>query len=82
MSLLNNKLSTSMLLAMGLSLPILAHAEVTALAEGDAIIEDCILPVEVEAMTNEQREKLTLPVCIDDADTEKDKDALEPVIVK
>ncbi len=82
MSLLNNKLSTSMLLAIGLSLPLLAQAESKAPVEGEAMVEDCILPAEVEAMTDEQRAKLTLPICIDEADAEKDKAAQEPAIVK
>lgn len=86
MSLLNNKLSTSILLVIGFSLPLSAQAKApvadSAPAGDSAIVEDCILPADIEAMTDEQRAKLTLPVCIDNEDIEKDKAAQEPVIVK
>jgi len=86
MSLLNNKLSTSILLVMGFSLPLLAQAKAPVVentpAGENTVVEDCILPAEIEAMTDEQRAKITLPVCIDNADFEKDNAAQEPVIVK
>jgi len=82
MSTLKTTLSTSIVLAMGLALPFLAHAEGNAPIEGDAVSIDCVLPAEVEAMTDEEKAKLTLPVCADDATASEEKNAEEPVIVK
>jgi len=80
MSTLKTTLSTSIVLAMGLALPFLAHAEGHApTEEGDAVAVDCVLPAEVEAMTDEEKAKLTLPVCVDDATASESE---EPVIVK
>ena len=79
MSTLKTTLSTSIVLAMGLALPFLAHAEGHAPTEGDAVAVDCVLPAEVEAMTDEEKAKLTLPVCVDGATASESE---EPVIVK
>jgi len=82
MSTLKTTLSTSIVLAMGLSLPFLAHAEGKAQMDESAVAIDCVLPAEVEAMTDEAKAKLTLPVCADDAAASEEKKAEEPVIVK
>jgi len=82
MSTLKTTLSTSIVLAMGLALPFLAHAEGKAPLEGDAVTIDCVLPAEVEAMTDEEKAKLTLPVCADDANVSEEDNVEKPVITK
>jgi len=71
MSTLKTTLSTSIVLAMGLAVPFLAQAEEKAAMEGDAVKVECISAAEVEAMTDEQKAKLTAPVCEDAASEEK-----------
>lgn len=86
MTINKTALSTSLLLALGLSMSSLAQAESLPVTEGtssvtivdgDAVTIECIPQAEVDAMTDEDKGKLTLPVC-EDAQAEGEKTA-EPV---
>ena len=85
MTIKNTALSTSIVLAMGLSIPAFAQTEgqpevvegttSAATLDGDAVIIECILQAEVDAMTQEDKEKLTLPVCKDTDVSDGEKNA-------
>lgn len=56
--------ATSFLLAMGASLPGFAESK-TEVVDGDTVTIECITAAEVAAMTDDEKVKLTLPVCAD-----------------
>lgn len=64
MSTIKTTLSTSFLLAVGLSMPVLSYADEKKPMEMPV---DCVTAAEIEAMTEEQKAKLTLPVCLKEA---------------
>ncbi len=60
MTIKKTAIATSLLLAMGLSSSVFAETKVL---DGDAVTIECITAAEVEAMSDEDKAKLTLPVC-------------------
>jgi len=68
-------ISTSIVLAMGFSIPVFAQTEgqpeamegtgSVTIVDGDAVTIECVPQAEVDAMTDEDKGKLTLPVCED-----------------
>lgn len=67
-------ITTSLLLSMGLSAPSFAETK-TEMVDGDAVTIECITLAEVDLMTDEDKAKLTLPVC---EDVEKNEDGTTP----
>jgi len=67
MTIKKTAISTSMVLAMGLSLPLFAQTEEMpkAVVDGDTAIIECIPQAEVDAMNAADKEKLTLAICED-----------------
>ena len=65
MTINKTALSTSLLLALGLSLSSLAQAETAPAVDpaAEPVALECIPQAEVDAMTDEDKAKLTLPVC-------------------
>ena len=65
MTIKKTAISTSMALAIGLSLPLFAQTEAdpTKIVDGDAVTIECIPQAEVDAMTQEDMAKLILPIC-------------------
>ena len=72
MTIVKTVLSTSLILAMGVSSslfaltegePATAEAPVAAIVDGDAVVIECIPQAEVDAMTEEDKGELKLPVC-------------------
>ena len=79
MTIKKTALSTSIILALGLSIPAFAEtkaAEGATTADGTAVEIECIPQTEVDLMTDEAKAKLTLPVC--KAEAEETKAAEEP----
>lgn len=70
MTIKKTVIATSFMLAMGASLPGFAGTK-TEVVDGDAVTIECIPLAEVEAMTDEDKAKLTVPVC---EDVEKNED--------
>ncbi|MEH6455721.1 MAG: hypothetical protein V7749_05330 [Cocleimonas sp.] len=62
MTIKKTAITTSLLLAMGLSMPGFAETK-TEMVDGDAVTIECITLAEVDLMTDEDKAKLTLPVC-------------------
>lgn len=60
MTIQKTVVATSFILAMGFSLP--GFAETKAVEE-DAVTMECVTAAEVDAMTDEDKAKLTLPIC-------------------
>jgi hypothetical protein len=65
MTIKKTAISTSIVLAVGLSLPLFAQTEgvPTNVVDGDAVTIECIPQAEADAMNPTDREKLTLPIC-------------------
>ncbi len=66
MTIKKTALSTSIVLALGLSIPAFAEtkaAEGAIAADGTVVEIECIPQTEVDLMTAEDKAKLTLPVC-------------------
>lgn len=59
--------TSSMVLALGLSLPLFAASDSDEgkVIDGDAVTIECIPQVEADAMEQADREKLTIPICED-----------------
>lgn len=72
MTINKTTLSTSLLLAIGLSVSAFAQTETAPATEPVAI--ECIPQAEVDAMTDEDKGKLTLPVC----EAENTEEAVTP----
>ena len=74
MTINKTALSTSLLLALGLSMSALVQAETAPAADApaDAVALECVPQAEVDAMTDEDKGKVTLPVC-EDAKAEGEK---------
>ncbi len=67
-------LSTSIILAMGLSIPAFAEVvtkDAAATMDGKVVEIECVPQTEVDLMTTEDKAKLMLPIC--DVDAEADK---------
>ena len=62
MTIKKTVVATSFILAMGFSLPGLAETKVE-MVDADTVTIECITAAEVDAMTDEDKAKLTLPVC-------------------
>ena len=72
MTIKKTAVATSILLAMGFSLPGFAETKPqSVVVDGDAVTIECITKAEVDMMSDEDRAKLTLPVC---AEIEKNAD--------
>ena len=66
MTIRKTAVATSILLAMGLSLPGFAETKPDpVMVDGDAVIIECITKAEVDMMSDEDRANLKLPVCED-----------------
>jgi len=83
MTIKKTALSTSIILAMGLSIPAFAEtklAEGATAADGTVVEIECVPQTEVDLMTAEDKAKLTLPICEvkADAEADKEKNAEEP----
>lgn len=65
MTIKKTAVSTSIVLAIGLSFPLFAQTEGVpeTVVDGDAVTIECVPQAEVDAMTAADKEKLTLPVC-------------------
>jgi len=80
MTIKKTALSTSIILALGLSIPAFAEtkaAEGATAADGTVVEIECVPQTEVDLMTAEDKAKLTLPVCEAEAGAE-DAAAEEP----
>ena len=73
MTIKKTVVATSFLLAMGFSLPGFAGTK-TEVVDGDTVTIECIPAAEVDAMTDEDKAKLTLPVC---ENVEKNEDGTQ-----
>ena len=62
MTIKKTAVATSLLLAIGFSMPGFAETK-TEIVDGDAVTIECITKVEVDKMSDEERANLTLPVC-------------------
>lgn len=62
MTIKKTAVTTSFLLAMGLSTPGFADDKVEVI-DGDKVTIECITQTEVDLMTDEDKAKLTLPIC-------------------
>lgn len=71
--------TSSMVLALGLSLPLFAasHEAKEKVQDGDALTIECIPQLEADAMEQADREKLTIPICEDVDEGMKKEDAAE-----
>jgi len=60
--------STALILAMGLSVPFFASAEEkkAGAMEGEEAKVECITQADVDVLTDEDKAKLTLPVCAEE----------------
>lgn len=67
MTIKKTTLTSSMILALGLSLPLFAASDADApkIVDGDGIVIECIPQLEVDAMNPTDKEKLTIPICED-----------------
>ena len=64
MTIKETAVATSILLAMGLSLPGFAETKAQpVVVDGDAVTIDCITKAEVDTMSDEDRANLKLPIC-------------------
>ncbi len=64
MTIKKTVVATSMILAMGITLPGFAETKPKLeMLDGDAVTIECITQAEVDLMTDEDKAKLTLPVC-------------------
>ncbi len=83
MTIKKTALSTSIILAMGLTIPAFAQTEGAApTVDGEAVTIECIPQAEVDLMTAEDKGKLTLPVCADAEAAETEKNAEEPKVAQ
>ena len=69
--------TSSMVLALGFSLPLFAmsHEAKEKVLDGDALTIECIPQIEADAMEQADREKLTIPICEDIDEGMKKDDA-------
>lgn len=85
MTIQKTAISTSIVLALGLSIPAFAQTEgqpeamegtaSVTIIDGDAVTIECVPQAEVDAMTVEDKGKLTLPVCEDAGASDGEKNA-------
>ncbi len=64
MTIKKTAVATSILLAIGFSLPGFAETK-TEMVDGDAVTIDCITKAEVDKMSDEDKANLKLPICED-----------------
>jgi len=76
MNITKTGISTAIFLAMGFSTPTWAESEAmpaaapeVTIVEGDAIKTECVPQAEFDAMSAGDKEKITLPVCDEAADS-------------
>ncbi|GAA0397102.1 hypothetical protein GCM10009133_02690 [Cocleimonas flava] len=62
MTIKKTAVATSILLAIGFSLPGFAETK-TEMVDGDAVTIDCITTAEVDKMSDEDKANLKLPIC-------------------
>ena len=62
MTIKKTAVTTSFLLAMGLSLPGFADDKVE-MVDGDSVTIECVTQADVDLMTEEDKAKLILPIC-------------------
>ena len=85
MTIKKTAITTSIALAMGFSIPAFAQTEgqpeamagtsSASVVDGDAVTIECVPQAEVDAMTDEDKGKLTLPVCKDAGASNGEKNA-------
>jgi len=65
MTIKQTVISTSIALTLGITGPLFAQTatDPSKIVDGDAVTIECIPQAEVDAMSQEDKEKLTLPIC-------------------